>query len=156
MNLKLPISSSSDSESWTDLVLKLRECLFVSFEGQVEAFKEDIAKSDSQGALPGWNYCQYFLLKESFAYLYETMNLPDLSLLIYDELEDKYSQLTMNPPAVWFKIFGGLDESDDSADVLNIRRKPYRDLIMTNDVTMFDFRVYLFARQVCVALAVSL
>jgi hypothetical protein len=60
--------------------------------------------------------------------------------------------------ASWFSDFGARDISDDSHDVLDITHKNYRDLIQYdylrltrfrhNRITIFDFRVYLFARQV--------
>jgi hypothetical protein len=49
--------------------------------------------------------------------------------------------------APWFNTFGGNDPEDDSRDVLNISQKPYRDSILQNTVSIFDFRIYLFARQ---------
>jgi hypothetical protein len=47
----------------------------------------------------------------------------------------------------WFGRFGGTEPGDDSANVMDFKKKPYRDLIMANDISMFDFRNYLFARQ---------
>lgn len=47
----------------------------------------------------------------------------------------------------WAENFGGMDPGDDSADLLNASKKPYRDLIMQNNITVFDFRTYLFGRQ---------
>ncbi|KAJ3057191.1 hypothetical protein HK097_011196 [Rhizophlyctis rosea] len=49
--------------------------------------------------------------------------------------------------APWFSAFGGTDLGDDSADIMNLKSKSYRDMIMQNTITIFDFRVYLFARQ---------
>ena len=49
--------------------------------------------------------------------------------------------------AAWFKSFGGTEEGDDSLDFLNLKRKPFREMIIQNTTTIFDFRMYLFARQ---------
>ena len=49
--------------------------------------------------------------------------------------------------APWFRTFGGTNPGDDSADILNIRRKPYRDLIAENKTSIFDLRIFLFGRQ---------
>jgi hypothetical protein len=46
------------------------------------------------------------------------------------------------------ELQGGTDSGDDSNDLLNINLKPYRDMILQNTITIFDFRIYLFARQV--------
>lgn len=41
-----------------------------------------------------------------------------------------------------------MEPMDDSLDILLLTKKPYRQLIITNAVSMFDFRIYLFARQI--------
>ena len=47
----------------------------------------------------------------------------------------------------WFGHFGGTDLGDDSGNILDFKRKNYRDLINKNIISVFDFRSYLFARQ---------
>lgn len=47
----------------------------------------------------------------------------------------------------WFGHFGGDDTGDDSGNILDFKRKDYRDLINKNVISVFDFRCYLFARQ---------
>ena len=47
----------------------------------------------------------------------------------------------------WFGKFGGTSPSDDSASILSTSTKPYRDLILANSISVFDFRIYVFARQ---------
>ena len=49
--------------------------------------------------------------------------------------------------APWFKSFGATDVGDDSESLFNLKRKPYRDLILQTNCTIFDFRCYLFGRQ---------
>lgn len=36
---------------------------------------------------------------------------------------------------------------DDSMPLLSVSKKPYRDLILANSISVFDFRIYLLARQ---------
>jgi trafficking protein particle complex subunit 10 len=48
----------------------------------------------------------------------------------------------------WFTRTGGTGPGDDSANILNLLHKDYRNLILANNISIFDFRVYLFARQV--------
>jgi len=40
-----------------------------------------------------------------------------------------------------------MQEGDDDTNPLDLDRKPYRDLIMQNTISVFDFRTYLFGRQ---------
>lgn len=47
----------------------------------------------------------------------------------------------------WFGHFGATDPMDDSGNILDFKRKDYRDLINKNSISVFDFRCYLFARQ---------
>lgn len=47
----------------------------------------------------------------------------------------------------WFGKVGGLAPGDDALPLLSTSNKPYRRMIQLNDITVFDFRIYLFARQ---------
>ncbi len=80
-------------------------------------------------------------------------------MIQYDELEAQFFQslrgnqilnflTSKEQGAHSFQTFGGTDPQDDSKDVLDLKKKPYRDLILQNQVTIFDFQSYLFARQV--------
>jgi len=59
-----------------------------------------------------------------------------------------FTFLTVDNQLTWFNRTGGTAPGDDSANVLNLSHKDYRKLILANDISLFDFRVYLFARQV--------
>ncbi|KAJ3386814.1 hypothetical protein HDU84_001261 [Entophlyctis sp. JEL0112] len=83
----------------------------------------------------------------------EYLNITEDALLQYDELEAAFFQNLQEQGAPWFQSFGGTDTNDDSADILDISRKPYYDMILQNTVTIFDFRVYLFARQISLLFA---
>lgn len=54
----------------------------------------------------------------------------------------------------WFGKLIDTDTSDDSLPLLAIDKKPYRDMILANTISIFDFRVYLLARQ-CLLLGKS-
>jgi trafficking protein particle complex subunit 10 len=76
------------------------------------------------------------------------MNVHEEALVQYDELEAAYFQNLLEQGAPWFQTFGGLDLKDDSHNILDISGKAYRDMILQNTITIFDFRIYLFARQI--------
>ncbi|KAJ1546844.1 hypothetical protein HK096_004628, partial [Nowakowskiella sp. JEL0078] len=86
-------------------------------------------------------------MKEGSAFLFEMMNLYDDALLQYDELDASFFQTLLEQGAPWFQKFGGTDPSDDSDDIFNLKKKPYRELITQNRISIFDFRIYLFSRQ---------
>jgi hypothetical protein len=49
--------------------------------------------------------------------------------------------------APWFKKFGGTEPGDDNPDIFHMNLKNYREMIIQNAISIFDFRMYLFSRQ---------
>jgi hypothetical protein len=47
----------------TDLIPKLKEIITTSVGSQVQQYEEDSRRIEQQRMIPGWNYCQYFILK---------------------------------------------------------------------------------------------
>ncbi|KAJ3405820.1 hypothetical protein HDU80_000724 [Chytriomyces hyalinus] len=137
-----------DPTIWNDFFAKLRELILSSFNAKLAVYEEDIRRLDSQRLLPGWNYCQFFIMKDGSACTYEYLNVIDDALLQYDELEAAFFQNLLEQGAPWFQSFGGNEPGDDSHSILNVNRKPYRDRILQNTISIFDFRIYLFARQI--------
>ena len=75
------------------------------------------------------------------------MCLHEEALLTYDELEVLFFQVLRDKSLSWFGTFASPSRQDDSSPLLSITKKPYRDLILANSISVFDFRVYLLARQ---------
>lgn len=75
------------------------------------------------------------------------MNLLEDALIQYDELEASDYLGAKDQTLPWFSRIGGTMEHDDSISILSSSGKQYRHLIMQNEITVFDFRIYLFARQ---------
>lgn len=132
---------------WQDIVGKIKEGLLSSFDSRVQQYEEDIRKMDAQRTLPGWNYCTFFILKEGLAQSFEHMFLLEDALIQYDELEASFFQMLRDKQLTWFTRTGGTSPGDDSANILDLSHKDYRTLILANNISLFDFRVYLFARQ---------
>lgn len=85
------------------------------------------------------------------------MNLLEDAILTYSELEASFLQAQSSSLSGHISWFGKLinpDPLDDSLPLLDISKKPYRDLILHNSITIFDFRVYLLAKH-CEALGLS-
>jgi len=85
---------------------------------------------------------------------FEGVNLCDEALLQYDELEASFYQALKEKNLSWFGTLISPTAKDDSSPLLSITKKPYRDLILANTITVFDFRIYLLTRQ-CELLAQS-
>lgn len=88
----------------------------------------------------------------------EGMNLFEDTLIQYDELEASFFQvlkgefvsllvLMAEQNLSWFGKLGAMGPQDDSLPVLDWTIKPYRTLIQNSQITIFDFRIYVFARQ---------
>lgn len=86
------------------------------------------------------------------------MNLSEDAILTYSELEASFLQtqtsLSTQKSISWFGKLINPDFNDDSLPLLDVRKKAYRDLILNNTISVFDFRVYLLAKH-CEVLGMS-
>lgn len=124
----------------------LSDCLFSAASSQLELLDEEIRKIDSQRNVPGWNYCSFFIAKEEKALLSLSLGLPVEALLAYDELEAVYYQIA---ESFQFRFESILPPREviSGQDLFVPDGKPYRDLIYRNEISFYDFGVYLFSRQ---------
>ncbi|KAJ3124288.1 hypothetical protein HK100_011288, partial [Physocladia obscura] len=149
---QLKSTNTKENTVWNEFFAKIRELILSSFDAKLSLYEEDTRRLDAQRLLPGWNYCQFFILKDGAACTYEYLHIIDDALLQYDELEAAFFQNLQEQGAPWFQSFGGIEPGDDSHNILDLTRKPYHDMILQNTITIFDFRVYLFARQISLLL----
>jgi hypothetical protein len=180
--------------SWQDLIAKFKYLILSSFDMRVSQYEEDIREKDAQRALPGWNFCTFFVLKEGLARGFENVGLVEDSLVGYDELAVGLDAIIREQAATGTGAEHGesflpytkdlmsqvlsaradilqdngiiVDDNVDSpidlqhADgvlhqdeiLLIAERKQYRDLILANNISIFDFRCYLFSRQLALLL----
>ena len=166
-----------------DLVGKFKALILTSFDLRVRQYEEDVKEKGSQRNLPGWNFCTFFVLKEGLARGFESVGLLDDAIMGYDELSLELSSalqeeagkaasgdsnrlfrehtqelLVQAEAALGGKNFGsGWSNYGRFGDsILNPKRKSYRDLILSNNISAFDFRNYVFARQVSLLLRFAL
>ncbi|CAE6360024.1 unnamed protein product [Rhizoctonia solani] len=141
-----------DPAAWTELIAKIKEAIITTLDSRIAERMDDVRRTEAQRAVPGWNFCTFFVLKESIAESFEGMTLLDAALLQYTELEASFYQVLKEKNLSWFGKLGGTTPGDDAAPLLSVIKKPYRHLIMSNNISVFDFRCYLVARQ-CLLLA---
>ncbi|KAJ1720705.1 hypothetical protein LPJ61_006128, partial [Coemansia biformis] len=134
-------------ESWNAAFLAIRDRVVQALDDRVASIAEEIRRMDANRMLPGWNYCKFFVFKEGLVNLYRLMGLRDGALAQYDELEAAYLQLFNSQRLSWFSKFGGSEPGDDYTDLLDLSKKPYRQQMIENTISMFDFRIYLFGQQ---------
>jgi hypothetical protein len=62
---------------WATLMYTIEKCATASLSARVKAYEQEIRKRYEQKALPGWNYCTYFCLREAMAFVYAQVTAVD-------------------------------------------------------------------------------
>ncbi|KAG1754504.1 trafficking protein particle complex subunit 10 [Suillus lakei] len=132
---------------WADLVNKIKDGLLFALDSSVSQREEEVRRSESQRQMPGWNFCTFFILKESLASSFEGVKLFEDALNQYNELEVSFIQVLREKNMSWFGSLIQPADKDDSVPLLSVTKKHYRDLILANSISVFDIRIYLLARQ---------
>ena len=174
-------SPQEQDRAWSDVIVKFKQLILRSFDLRVGQYEDDIREKDSQRSLPGWNFCTFFILKEGLARGFESVGLVEDALLGYDELsvgldtvireqttegstaqggvisdysEDLYEQASKLLSFLQTKKDDKNEEEPrfhDNAPI-NVNKKDYRGQILSNNISVFDFRTYIFARQMSLLL----
>ncbi|WVQ76341.1 hypothetical protein IAR50_006006 [Cryptococcus sp. DSM 104548] len=147
VQLNLPQPGTSDPAAWPELINKLKESFVSAFDSAILEREDEVKRGEAQRVVVGWNFCTWFLLKESLAQSFESVNLDEDSLIIYEELEAAFIQIVKEQNLSWFGKLGATGPNDDSLPILDTLVKPYREMLRSSSISIFDFRVYLFARQ---------
>lgn len=134
-----------EANFWEDLESKIMESIRNTLDRRVQFYEDEIRKLSEQRFMPIWNFCNFFILKESLAFMFEMAHLHEDSLREYDELELCYSE-TVNVNGKQ-REFGGTDHGDDQAALLNPGNKPLTQIVQDDSFREFEFRQYLFASQ---------
>ncbi|TFY59462.1 hypothetical protein EVJ58_g5755 [Rhodofomes roseus] len=145
-------SDFENPAAWAEFITKLKEGILAAFDSAFTQREAEMKRSEGQIQMPGWNFCTFFILKESLAISLEGINLFEDALEQYNELEAAFFKVVRDRNLSWFGSLIDPDPEDDSAPLLSTTRKPYRDLILGNTISIFDFRIYLLARQ-CILLS---
>ncbi|KAJ4362107.1 hypothetical protein N0V95_001564 [Ascochyta clinopodiicola] len=163
--------------AWTDVITKFKTLILSSFDLRVSQYEEDIRKNDAQRSFPGWNFNTFFVLKEGLARGFESAGLVDDALLGYDELsigldtvirdqttDGSALQMLDHSEDLYEQVVKVLQQSQEdngkSEDYVHFhddkpidaQKKDYRGLILANNISIFEFRVYIFARQMSILL----
>ncbi|KAI9893743.1 MAG: hypothetical protein M1814_005959 [Vezdaea aestivalis] len=190
---KSPVLSPDREGDWPELMARFKQLILRSFDTRVSQYEEDIREREQQRALPGWNFCTFFILKEGLARGFESVGLLEDARVSYDELSvgldtvvrEHISASSGEPQAGSFLPYTeslrrdlelarqdmqdiqsqGRDESgseslegsesDVKPPTISAARKKYRGLILANNISVFDFRCYIFARQMFLLLRMA-
>ncbi|KAE9585215.1 hypothetical protein Lal_00017845 [Lupinus albus] len=132
-----------EANFWEDLDSKIMECIRNTLDRRVQFYEDEIRKLSEQRLMPVWNFCNFFILKESLAFMFEMAHLHEDALREYDELELCYLE-TVNMTGKQ-RNFGGADHGDDQAALLNPGNKALTQIVQEDSFREFEFRQYLFA-----------
>ncbi|XP_008565922.1 PREDICTED: trafficking protein particle complex subunit 10 isoform X1 [Galeopterus variegatus] len=143
--------SSRTQESWNAFLTKLRTLLLMSFTKNLGKFEDDMRTLREKRTEPGWSFCEYFMVQEELAFVFEMLQQFEDALVQYDELDALFSQYVVNfgagDGANWLTFFCQPVKSWSGL----ILRKPIdmekRELIQRQEATLLDLRSYLFSRQ---------
>ncbi|XP_020338243.1 trafficking protein particle complex subunit 10-like [Oncorhynchus kisutch] len=147
-----PLKESSRSQdSWSAFLTKLRTLLLMSFTKNLGRFEDDMRTLREKRTEPGWSFCDYFMVQEELAFVFEMLQQFEDALVQYDELDALFTQYVLNfgagDGANWLgsfctpvKRWSGL-----------LLRRPIdmekRELIQRGEASLLDLRSYLFSRQ---------
>lgn len=152
VSLSEPLKESSRSqESWSSFLTKLRTLLLMSFTRNLGRFEDDMRTLREKRTEPGWSFCDYFMVQEELAFVFEMLQQFEDALVQYDELDALFTQYVLNfgagDGANWLCSFC---QPVRSWNGLLLRRPidmEKRDLIQRGDASLLDLRSYLFSRQ---------
>ncbi|KAL6544388.1 hypothetical protein OROMI_023250 [Orobanche minor] len=134
-----------DANFWEDMEAKTMECIRNTLDRRIQFYEEEIRKLSEQRFMPVWNFCNFCILKESLAFMFEIAHLHEDALREYDELELCYLE-TVNMVGKQ-RDFGGVERGDDQAMLLDPGRKALTKIVHNDSFREFEFRQYLFGCQ---------
>ncbi|KAL6553444.1 hypothetical protein OROGR_007286 [Orobanche gracilis] len=134
-----------DANFWEDMEAKTMECIRNTLDRRIQFYEEEIRKLSEQRFMPVWSFCNFCILKESLAFMFEIAHLHEDALREYDELELCYME-TVNTVGRQ-RDFGGVERGDDQAMLLDPGRKALTQIVHDDSFREFDFRQYLFGCQ---------
>ncbi|XP_062312495.1 trafficking protein particle complex subunit 10 isoform X1 [Osmerus eperlanus] len=147
-----PLKDSSRSqESWSSFLLKLRTLLLMSFTKNLGRFEDDMRTLREKRTQPGWSFCEYFMVQEELAFVFEMLQQFEDALVQYDELDALFTQYVLNfgagDGANWLGSFCAPVKAWSGL----LLRRPIdmekREGIQRGEASLLDLRSYLFSRQ---------
>ncbi|XP_013406005.1 trafficking protein particle complex subunit 10 [Lingula anatina] len=144
-------SDPRSSESWNNFLNKFRVQILESFNISLNKFEEKLRSQRELRTQAGWDFCQYFLMQEELAFMFEMLGVYEDALIQYDELDALFSQFLLNHAAgATAEWITNLTKPCEHWEGLNLSRpvdKEKRYQIQLNKITLLDLRSYLFSRQ---------
>ena len=152
--ISLRIMPGENLNSIPECIDLISDCIYHSSIVHLSQMDEDIRKLSAQRNLPGWNFFTFFLIKESKALTLIDLGLFSEALAVYDELETSFLEMsTINSDHEHRNTSHGLkvsiqqDHTIKGADLNISNWAQYRQKIFENQISLYEFQVYIFSRQ---------
>ncbi|KAK9480577.1 trafficking protein particle complex subunit 10 [Lipomyces japonicus] len=142
-----PNSTTAEEEDlWNEIMTKIKEGILDSFGKRVHMYEEEVKKLEAKKSIPGWNFATFFVMKEGLALSFEAVSLLEDALIQYDALDATFMQLMKENNVTFLKEVGF--STDSMVPLLSRKDDPaVRHNILENNISLFDFKCYLFSRQ---------
>nr|XP_054753568.1 trafficking protein particle complex subunit 10-like [Lytechinus pictus] len=146
-----PVPTPRAQDSWQLFMQRLRYLVLLAYNRVLGRFEELIRAERENRNDKGWNFCQYFLLQEELAFMFETLRQFEDALVQYDELDALFSQFIINSSAgatpKWLSDFQAPCNCWDGLNLSKPVNMDKRELLERGKPTLLDVRNYLFSRQ---------
>lgn len=155
-----PLKTDSRSmESWQTLLTKMRHLLMLAYNRSLNKFEEAMRAERERRTEQSWSFCWYFLLQEELAHVFKLLALYDEALVQYDELDALFTQFVVNSAAgdspPWLSTFSQPCERWEGLHLTPELDTAVQAKIRSKEVTLLEFRNYLFQRQCALLLLLN-
>ena len=147
------LTNAERIEAWKEFMARIKEGVLEAFSSRVDLYQEEINKLEAKKHILGWNYGKFFVMKEGLALSFEKMNLFEDALLLYDELEEAFIQMSRQKSVTFFSSVGFENIPSPLLEIQKDSQK--RHDILSNEISLFDFHCYLFSRQAFLLLCIA-
>ena len=144
-----PITNLHNSPIHHTFHAMLKGCVRDGAVDRIKHFEEEITRYFLCKGSASWSFANFFLLKESMAFLYVQLGRRDISVRKYDELHT----LIVERNEKGNGHFCDHQAAEVALGVINPYFRNYRKLITENTISELDLYTYVFSRQASLLLA---
>ncbi|KAL5273329.1 TRAPPC10 family protein [Megaselia abdita] len=139
------------TESFRCLLQRIRFLMLSSYNKNLVKYDDLVRCYREKRNQDSWNFLKYFQMQEDNALVQEKLQLHNEALAQYDEIESQFSQFVTNSSfgerSIWLKNFRGPISYFHGICLTRPNKFEMREKIFKGEVTILDFRNYIFERQ---------
>ncbi|XP_053659885.1 trafficking protein particle complex subunit 10 [Anopheles marshallii] len=139
------------TESFRCLLQRIRHLMLTGYNRTIVKYEELIRTNRENRIQENWSFIDYFVLQEQLAFVLEMLGQYPEALVQYDELDAMFSQFILNSvfgeKQKWLHIFDQPLYAFHGISLNPAKMTETREKIISCNVTLLEFRSYLFERQ---------